>query len=169
MQLIWFVGAVEIIIIRQFFYAIFSSILIFFNHVSHIDFLNFLTVFRLTTCAHDFEFVIACLSVVMKTIKTIDDLIELKFEKFVDLNISWFDNFIWNDLMQLIVCDFLRFCAVFVVSNLMADLDWFLMIIFNLIWLLTIRYLYQFLQFSCFHRKFDWFDWQSIICENFRS
>ena len=91
----------------------------FFDHISHIDFLNFLTVSRLTTCVHDFEFLI----VVMKTTETICDLIDLKFEKIVDLNISWLDDFIWNDLMKLIVNDFLKFCAVFVDSDLVIDLN----------------------------------------------
>ena len=94
----------------------------------------FLTVFRLIICVHDFEFVIACLAVIIETIKTINDLIELKFEKIsIDLNVLWLDNFIWNDLIELIVCDFLRLCAIFVVSNLVTNLNWFLMIIFNLV------------------------------------
>ena len=128
MQLIWLIDAVEIMIIRRFFYAVFSSILTFLIISVILIFWIFLTVFRLTTCAHDFEFLV----VVMKTTETICDLIDLKFEKIVDLNISWLDDFIWNDLIKLIVNDFLKFCAVFVVSNLMTDLNWFLMIIFTL-------------------------------------
>ena len=115
MQLIWLIDAVEIIIIRRFFHVVFSLILAFSATSIILIFWIFLIVFWLTTCAHDFEFVIACLIVIMKTIKIINDLINLKFEKILDLNVLWFDDFIWNDLIELIVCDFLKFCAVFVV------------------------------------------------------
>ena len=132
MQLIWLINAVEIIIIRRFFHAVFSSILTFLVILIVLIFWIFLTVFRLTTCVYDFKLVTACLIVIMKITETIDDLIKLKFEKIVNLNISWFDDSIWNDLIELIICDFLKFCVVFVVSNLMINLNWFLMIIFNL-------------------------------------
>ena len=97
--------------------------------------------------------------VIIEIIKIIDDLIELKFEKIlIDLNVLWFDDFIWNDLIKLIANnDFLKFCAVFVVSNLTTDLNWFLMIMFNLICILTVWYLYQFSRFLCFHQEVDWF------------
>ena len=114
MQSIWLIDVVEIMIIRRFFHVIFSSILNFFIILIILIFWLFLTVFRLTICVHDFEFVIACLIVIIKTIKIIDDLIELKFEKIsINLNVSWFDDFIWNDLMKLIINDFLKFYAVF--------------------------------------------------------
>ena len=134
MQLIWLIDAIKIIIIRRFFHAISSFILTFLIMSIILIFWIFLTVFRLITCAHDSELVIACLIVIMKTIKIIDDLIELKLKKkIVDLNVSWLDNFIWSDLNELNVCDFLMFCAVFVVLNLVINLNWFLMIIFNLV------------------------------------
>ena len=129
MQLIWLIDVVEIIIIRRFFHAVFSSILIFLIMSIILIFWIFLTVSQLIICVHDFEFVIACLTVVIKTIKMIDDLIELKFEKIsINLNVSWFDDFIWSDLMKLIVCklivcDFFELCAVFVVSDLMINLN----------------------------------------------
>ena len=116
MQLIWLIGAAEIMIIRRFFHAVFSSILIFLVISVILIFWIFLTVFRLTTCAHDFEFVIACLIVIMKTTKIIDDLIELKFEKIVNLNVLWLDNFIWNNFDWIdhlwffeVLCYFCRF------------------------------------------------------------
>ena len=111
MQLIWLIDAVEIMIIRRFFHVVFSSILIFFIMSVVLIFWIFLTVFRLTTCVYDFKLVITCLIIIMKTTKTIDDLIKLKFEKIVDLNVLWLDDFIWNDLIKLIICDFLRLCA----------------------------------------------------------
>ena len=129
MQLIWLIDVVEIIIIRRFFHAVSSSILIFLIISIILIFWIFLTVLWLTTCVHDFEFLV----VIMKKTKTICDLIDLKFEKIVDLNISWLDDFIWSDLMKLIVNDFLRFCAAFVDSNLVIDLNWFLIIKFNLV------------------------------------
>ena len=134
MQSIWLIDVVEIMIIQRFFYVVFSSILIFFIMSVVLIFWIFLTVFRLTNCVHDFEFSIACLAVIIETIKIINDLIEWKFEKIsIDLNVAWFDNFIWNDLMKLIINDFLKFCAVFVVSSLVINLNWFLMIIFHLV------------------------------------
>ena len=134
MHLIWLIDVVEIMIIRRFFHVAFSSILTFFIMSVVLIFWIFLTVSRLTTCVHDFKFLIACLVVIIKTTKIIDDLIELKFRKIsIDLNISWFDDFIWDDLMKLIINDFLKSCAAFAVSNLMINLNWFLMIIFNLV------------------------------------
>ena len=134
MQSIWLIDVVEIMIIRRFFHVVFSSILTFFIMSVVLIFWIFLTVFRLTTCVYDFEFLIACLAVIIETIKIINNLIELKFEKIsVDLNVSWLDDFIWDDLMKLIINDFLRFCAAFVVSNLVINLKWFLIIIFNLV------------------------------------
>ena len=138
MQLIWLVGAVGVMIIWRFFHAVFSSILAFLVMSVILIFWIFFAVPRLITCAHDFEFVATCLAVVIETIKTIDDLIKLKFwEVSVDLNVSWLCGFIWGGLMKLIVCklivcDFFEFCAVFVVSDLVTNLNWFLIIMFNL-------------------------------------
>ena len=134
MQLIWLVDAIEIMIIRRFFHAIFSSILAFLVISVILIFWIFLIVFRLIICVYNSELVIAYLVVIIKTIKIIDDLIELKFEKnVVDLNVSWFDDFIWNDLNELNVCDFLRFCAAFFILNLVTNLNSFLIVIFNLV------------------------------------
>ena len=47
MQLIWLIDAVEIMIIWRFFHAVFSSILIFFNHVNYTNFLNFFECFSI--------------------------------------------------------------------------------------------------------------------------
>ena len=129
MQLIWLIDAVEIMIIWRLFHAVSSSILAFLTMSVVLIFWIFLAVSRLIICVHDFEFMATCLVVVIKTIKAIDDLIELKFEKIsVDLNVSWLGDFIWDDFMKLIVyklivCDFFEFCVVFAVSNLMTNLN----------------------------------------------
>ena len=157
MQLIWLIDAVEIMIIWRFFHAVFSSILIFLIISVILIFWIFLTVFRLTTCAHDFEFLV----VVMKTTETICDLIDLKFEKIVDLNISWFDDFIWDDLIKLIVNDFLKFCAVFVDSDLMTDLNWFLMIKFNLVCIASNSIFVSIFTIFVFSSK-SWLIWLTI-------
>ena len=155
------IDAVEIIIIRRFFYAVFLSILIFLIISIILIFWIFLTVFWLTICIYDFKFVIACLIVIIKTTETIDDLIELKFEKIVNLYISWFDDFIWNDLIELIICDFLKFCVVFVVSNLMINLNWFLMIIFNLICIVNNLIFVSIFTIFMFSLK-NWLIWLTI-------
>ena len=54
MQLIWLIDVVEIMIIRRFFHAVFSSILAFLIMSIILIFWIFLTVSRLITCAHDF-------------------------------------------------------------------------------------------------------------------
>ena len=167
MQLIWLIDVVEIMIIERVFHAVFSSILIFLIMSIMLIFWIFLTVSQLIICVHDFEFMIACLIVILKTIKIIDDLIELKFEKIsVDLNISWFDDFIWSDLIKLIVNDFLNFCVVFVVSNLMTDLTWFLMIIFNLICIVSNSIFVSIFTIFVFSSK-NWLIWLTIdnMCE----
>ena len=112
-QLIWLIGAVGVMIIRRFFHAVFSSILIFLVMSVILIFWIFLAVSRLITCVHDFEFVAACLAVVIGTIKTIDDLIKLEFKRIsIDLNVLWLDGFIWSDFMKLIVCK-LMVCGFF--------------------------------------------------------
>ena len=102
-----------------------------------------------------------------KKIKTIDDLIELKFEKIsIDLNVSWLDDFIWNDLMKLIVCklivcDFFEFCAVFVVSDLVINLNWFLIIMFNLICIVNSSIFVSILTIFMFSSR-SWLIWLTI-------
>ena len=176
MQLIWLIDVVEIMIIRRIFHAVFSSTLTFLIMSIMLIFWILLIVSRLIICVHDFEFMIACLTVVLKAIEIIDDLIELKFEKVsIDLNISWFDDFIWGDLIELIVSDFLNFCVafavsnlmiVFVVSSLMTDLNWFLMIIFNLICIISSSIFVSIFTIFVFSSR-SWLIWLTIdnMCE----
>ena len=79
MQLIWLIDVVEIMIIWRFFHNVFSSILIFLIMLIMLIFWIFWIVFWLIICVHDFEFIIASLIVILEAIKTINNLIELKF------------------------------------------------------------------------------------------